>query len=81
MGGQAHQELLFLREVQTQYGVEREQDPSGLTAIVVIEVRRSGVVDEAPQQRGQVEDLLVGAAHRGQRVVATDTVGDLGVDV
>jgi hypothetical protein len=40
-----------------------------------------GIVDEPIEQRGEVEDLAVGAAHGCERVGSAETFGDPGVDL
>lgn len=81
MGGQAHQQLFFLGEMEAKYGIECIQDPSSLAPVVLVEICSCAVVDESAQQRRQMEDLLMSTAHRRQRVIAAKANSDLGVDV
>ena len=72
--------MLFLCEVQAQDRIEGVEDPARLAAVVVAEAIDGCIVDEPIEQRGEMEDLLMGAAHGSQWVVPTEALGDNGME-
>jgi len=64
------EELLLLREVEPQHRVQPVEDAPEVGRAVRRRPLGSGLVDQAVEYAGEVEDLLVRAAHRRERVVA-----------
>jgi hypothetical protein len=79
-GRQRGEELLLLREVESNDGVERVEDPAGLASTLVVEAVPVCVGDDAVEEHGEMEDLAVCTAHRRQVVLAAEPSGDPRID-